>query len=83
MSLCDFERSAISVIKKEEEKKKLFPCAPVLIQPPPEVLQENLAGAVEDIFLHARAPILSRRSDRRPGFLQIPPEFRSVFPPRS
>jgi hypothetical protein len=32
------------------------------------------------IFLRARAPILSRRSSRRPGFLQIPSEFRSVFP---
>ena len=55
MSLSDFERSAISVIKKEEEKKKPFPCAPVLIQPPPEVLQENPAAAVEDFFLRARS----------------------------
>jgi|UPI000221094F hypothetical protein len=68
MSLSDFERSAISVIKKEEEKKEIscllyplvalpcrlpLPCAPVLIQPPPEVLQENPAAAVEDFSTRA------------------------------
>jgi hypothetical protein len=72
MSLSDFERSAISVIKKREEEKKrniLFlyplvalpcrlplPCALVLIQPPPGVLQENPAAAVEDF---STRPLLS------------------------